>query len=89
MQWKANTRYDGHNSDDQVIIWFWETVNTFSYEQKDKLLQFALGTSILPPDGFENLGRQDEDVRVFFNVCKHGNRADPIQSRSKLFLQVY
>jgi len=59
--WKANTEYTGlfetNGSNEPVVEWFWEVVeDIFDMEMRARLLQFATGTSSVPPAGFASLG---------------------------------
>ncbi|TMW66077.1 hypothetical protein Poli38472_003842 [Pythium oligandrum] len=49
----------------KVIEWFWETVRTFSQEERARLLQFVTGTSRVPVEGFKALLSNDGRVRRF------------------------
>lgn len=42
---RANTEYSGYSAASPVVQWFWEVVNSFSKEDKARLLQFVTGTS--------------------------------------------
>jgi E3 ubiquitin-protein ligase HUWE1 len=42
---EANTEYQGYHKEDQTIRWFWKAVQTFSQEERAKLVQFITGTS--------------------------------------------
>ncbi|CAN6450843.1 unnamed protein product [Victoria cruziana] len=42
---RANTEYSGYSVASPVIQWFWEVVQSFSKEDKARLLQFVTGTS--------------------------------------------
>lgn len=54
--WSKNTTYSaGYDSYSPTIQWFWETVLSFSPEQRARLLQFATGTSRVPMNGFSEL----------------------------------
>ena len=52
--WMDNTSYTGlfKTEKDTVIAWFWETVIEMEEEKKARLLQFATGSSGVPPNGF-------------------------------------
>ncbi|GFZ10082.1 LOW protein: E3 ubiquitin ligase-like protein [Actinidia rufa] len=52
---RANAEYSGYSSASPVIQWFWEVVQSFSEEDKARLLQFVTGTSKVPLDGFSAL----------------------------------
>ncbi|GLD92579.1 hypothetical protein PINS_up001138 [Pythium insidiosum] len=49
----------------RMIEWFWETVRTFSQEERARLLQFVTGTSRVPVEGFKALLSNDGRVRRF------------------------
>ena len=54
--WEAYTIYKGeYNPDHQVVQWFWSLLNAISQEQLSLLLQFVMGTSRLPVEGFKTL----------------------------------
>ena len=58
--WQANTVYkDPYCASHTVVIWFWETLHTFTEEQKARLLQFVTGTSRVPVTGFARLQGND------------------------------
>ena len=42
---RMNTEYSGYSAGSPVIQWFWEVVQSFSKEDKARLLQFVTGTS--------------------------------------------
>ncbi|RAL53528.1 hypothetical protein DM860_015565 [Cuscuta australis] len=52
---RANTEYSGYSAASHVIQWFWEVVQSFSKEDKARLLQFVTGTSKVPLEGFSAL----------------------------------
>ena len=55
--WVRHTEYLGEysrqGSRNRVIRWFWLTVESFSREERVRLLQFVTGCSRLPPLGFK------------------------------------
>ncbi|KAA6377416.1 MAG: putative suppressor of deltex [Streblomastix strix] len=54
--WKANTDYiGGYRSNSPQILFFWDMILGMCNEQRAQLLQFATGTTLLPPGGFMNL----------------------------------
>jgi len=53
--WKRNTDYEGYNTNDITIIYFWRCVREFSNENRKKLLLFATGSSQIPVTGFKDL----------------------------------
>ena len=42
------TQYEGFESDDQVIVWFWEILTEMTVSQRISFLQFATARSRLP-----------------------------------------
>jgi len=50
--WKKNTLYVHYNENSPQVIWFWDWVNSLSYNEKAAVLQFATGTSSVPLGGF-------------------------------------
>ena len=51
--WQANTRYSGeYTKDHQLVLWFFEVMDTWEDERKARLLQFATGSSHVPVEGF-------------------------------------
>lgn len=52
---KANTEYHGYRSSDEIIVWFWEALSSFTRAEKAAFIQFVTGTSKVPLGGFANL----------------------------------
>lgn len=46
--WKQHTRYDGYNEHDEPVQLFWDTLASFSDEQRADFVRFAWGRSRLP-----------------------------------------
>jgi hypothetical protein len=64
--WERNTVYCSfYNVNHPVIKWFWETVRTFSHEQRARLLQFVTGTARVPIEGFKHLQSDGGVVKPF------------------------
>ncbi|KAL8278008.1 hypothetical protein RQP46_009640 [Phenoliferia psychrophenolica] len=57
--WKKNTDYRGYAATDQVVMWFWETLQSWPMEKRSRLLQFTTGTSRTPVNGFRDLQGSD------------------------------
>ncbi|GAA5939817.1 hypothetical protein JCM10213_007801 [Rhodosporidiobolus nylandii] len=57
--WAANTDYRGYTREDQVVQWFWQAVRAMPPASRSRLLQFATGTSLVPPNGFRDLQGSD------------------------------
>ncbi|KAA6394989.1 MAG: putative E3 ubiquitin-protein ligase Itchy, partial [Streblomastix strix] len=59
--WKENINFlGGYRSNSPQIFFFWDMILDMSNEQRAQLLQFATGTTLLPPGGFMNLMRSME-----------------------------
>uniref|UniRef100_A0A3B4E219 E3 ubiquitin-protein ligase HACE1 n=1 Tax=Pygocentrus nattereri TaxID=42514 RepID=A0A3B4E219_PYGNA len=53
MDWKRNTEYtSGYDTEEPVIQWFWEVVESLTQEERVLLLQFVTGSSRVPHGGF-------------------------------------
>ena len=51
----ANTIYNGYQSTDNVIQWFWQIVEEMSEQEQALLILFITGTSKIPLGGFAEL----------------------------------
>lgn len=69
--WQKNTDYRGYTGQEQIIKWFWEALRSFDNEKRARLLQFATGTSRIPPNGFKDLQGSDGPRR--FTIEKLGS----------------
>ena len=47
--------FSGYHDQHQVVQWFWEAVESYSNDQRLRLLQFVTGTSSIPYEGFSAL----------------------------------
>ena len=45
----------GYHAAHQVVLWFWQAVESFDNEERLRLLQFVTGTSSVPIAGFKAL----------------------------------
>jgi hypothetical protein len=62
--WKENTKYsNGYSDSSQIVIWFWEIVESYSPVSVAKLLQYVTGTSSLSSKGFRT-------IEPHFRICK-------------------
>lgn len=52
---RVNTEYHNYKETEPIVQWFWETLKSFSREEKALFLQFISGTSKVPLDGFATL----------------------------------
>lgn len=53
--WKENTVYEGFDKNDEVIVWFWESVSKQKQEGLQNLLHYCTGSSRVPIRGFKYL----------------------------------
>jgi hypothetical protein len=53
--WTRFTDYRGYEKTDGVIKWFWACLRSWPAERKARLLQFTMGTSRVPVNGFKHL----------------------------------
>lgn len=55
--WKSNTEirflYERVEQETAVVEWFWEIVESFTQEQRGRLLQYVTGSSGVPVEGFQ------------------------------------
>lgn len=67
--WKRHCEYLGEYSRlgerHRVIRWFWSVVESYSAEERVRLLQFTTGCSRLPAQGFKALQSNDGNYRKF------------------------
>jgi E3 ubiquitin-protein ligase HUWE1 len=54
-EWRSATEYNGYNSSDPVIVWWWRALKSFNRDERAKVLSFATGTSRVPLSGFVDL----------------------------------
>lgn len=52
---RVNTQYEGYSRDSEIILWFWEIMETFDQRTRALFIQFVTGTSRVPPEGFAGL----------------------------------
>ncbi|KAK9758378.1 hypothetical protein RND81_01G225900 [Saponaria officinalis] len=83
---KANTEYSGYSPASPVIQWFWNVVQSFSKEDKARLLQFVTGTSKVPLEGFSAL--QGISGSQKFQIHKAYGSADHLPSAHTCFNQL-
>ncbi|PSS17338.1 E3 ubiquitin-protein like [Actinidia chinensis var. chinensis] len=83
---RANTEYSGYSAASPVIQWFWEVVQSFSKEDKARLLQFVTGTSKVPLEGFSAL--QGISGSQKFQIHKAYGSADHLPSAHTCFNQL-
>ncbi|CAH0486749.1 unnamed protein product [Peronospora farinosa] len=62
--WKAHTQVSDELPED-LLSWFWETVEAFTDEERARLLQFTTGSSRVPVQGFKALTSYDGRICHF------------------------
>ncbi|THG14077.1 hypothetical protein TEA_017327 [Camellia sinensis var. sinensis] len=82
----VNTEYSGYSAASPVIQWFWEVVQSFSKEDKARLLQFVTGTSKVPLEGFSTL--QGISGSQKFQIHKAYGSPDHLPSAHTCFNQL-
>ncbi|KAK4801652.1 hypothetical protein SAY86_022139 [Trapa natans] len=83
---RANTEYSGYSAASPVIQWFWEVAQSFSKEDRARLLQFVTGTSKVPLEGFSAL--QGISGSQKFQIHKAYGSADHLPSAHTCFNQL-
>ncbi|KAF8325968.1 HECT-domain-containing protein [Amanita rubescens] len=73
--WAKHTVYDGYESDDDVIQWFWKCVRSWSSERQSRLLRFTTGSPRVSIKGFQELQRR-------FTVAKWGDPSESPKSHT-------
>ena len=53
--WKLNTMYENYNESSQIIVNFWEIIESFDNDERTEFLQFVTGSSKVPIEGFSAL----------------------------------
>lgn len=53
--WRRHTRLKHCTPDSDVVKWFWRAVEEFDDEKRARLLQFVIGSSRVPLQGFKAL----------------------------------
>jgi hypothetical protein len=88
--WKANTKVRYYVTDDEdrkrgapviseeaqnsVLTWFWIVLESFTPEERARLLQFTTGTSRVPVEGFKGLMSSSGIIHPFtIQLIKRGN----------------
>ncbi|CAH0489338.1 unnamed protein product [Peronospora farinosa] len=66
--WKMHTdvRFCEHDdSEFDLISWFWEILESFTQNQRGRLLQYVTGSSGVPVEGFKGLTGMDGEIKLF------------------------
>lgn len=73
QDWKDYTKYTGENAgtENKVIQYFWETLESLDDNQLRKFLQFCTGCRSVPIDGFKSLKNNRQEKSLFtINLVK-------------------
>ena len=73
---RAHATYDGYESTEPVVGWFWEVVQGFSEDEKKRLLAFATGTDRVPIGGLAS---------TKFCIAKQGPDSDRLPTAHTCF----
>uniref|UniRef100_M4BIE0 HECT-type E3 ubiquitin transferase n=1 Tax=Hyaloperonospora arabidopsidis (strain Emoy2) TaxID=559515 RepID=M4BIE0_HYAAE len=66
--WRQHTEirfYEQSSHELLVIEWFWEILESFTQDQRGRLLQYVTGSSGVPVEGFQGLTGMDGEIRFF------------------------
>ncbi|DAZ99408.1 TPA: hypothetical protein N0F65_005310 [Lagenidium giganteum] len=70
-EWRLQTMYSPEElSDHKVTQWFWEIVEAMTNHERQRLLHFATGSSLLPLGGFQALTSSNNKLCPF-TICGH------------------
>ncbi|KAF5950451.1 hypothetical protein HYC85_012444 [Camellia sinensis] len=69
---RVNTEYSGYSAASPVIQWFWEVVQSFSKEDKARLLQFVTGTSKLDLPEYPSKQHLEERLLLAIHEANEG-----------------
>jgi len=65
QDWRRQTVYVDMEDDSFLAEWFWDIVESFSQENRARLLQFTTGSARVPTRGFKALQRNDGVLMKF------------------------
>ncbi|CAI5745279.1 unnamed protein product [Peronospora destructor] len=66
--WRMHTEvrfYEHDDSEFDLISWFWEILESFTQDQRGRLLQYVTGSSGVPVEGFKGLTGMDGEIKLF------------------------
>eukprot|EP00644_Phytophthora_capsici_P002252 jgi/Phyca11/114730/e_gw1.27.204.1 len=66
--WRQHTdvRFYEHSTHEfELVGWFWEILESFSQDQRGRLLQYVTGSSGVPVEGFKGLTGMDGEIQLF------------------------
>lgn len=67
--WRKHTEYYGCTETSAVVKWFWETVESFSAQEREDLWTFISGSKGVPPGGFGHLTNAAGEA-IRFTIAK-------------------
>ncbi|KAG6844702.1 hypothetical protein H0H87_004578 [Tephrocybe sp. NHM501043] len=85
-EWRAATEYNGYNSSDPNIVWWWRALKSFNRDERAKVLSFATGTSRVPLSGFVDLQGVQGVQR--FSIHKAYGESDRLPQAHTCFNQI-
>lgn len=88
--WKSNTRLKHCSPDSKIVNWFWHVVDSYSEEQRARLLQFVTGSPRLPLQGFKALQGTTgaTDPRLFTINIVEGSSLDNLPQAHTCFNRI-
>ncbi|KAG3121108.1 hypothetical protein PI125_g562 [Phytophthora idaei] len=66
--WRHHTDvrfYEQSTHEFELVGWFWEILESFSQDQRGRLLQYVTGSSGVPVEGFKGLTGMDGEIQLF------------------------
>ncbi|ETP35555.1 hypothetical protein, variant 1 [Phytophthora nicotianae P10297] len=66
--WRQHTDvrfYEQSTHEFELVGWFWEVLESFSQDQRGRLLQYVTGSSGVPVEGFKGLTGMDGEIQLF------------------------
>ncbi|KAG2807201.1 hypothetical protein PC116_g21364 [Phytophthora cactorum] len=66
--WRHHTDvrfYEQSTHEFELVGWFWEILESFSQDQRGRLLQYVTGSSGVPVEGFKGLTGMDSEIQLF------------------------
>lgn len=84
--WQRHTVYTGPgvSPEMELIVWFWGVVAAMGHEERARLLQFATGSSRVPPGGFKHL-RGYHGPQRFTIAVQPGSKRGALPTASTCF----
>ena len=83
--WEASAKYEGYNTKDDVVRWFWATVRAMSQEDRSTLLHFCTGSTRAPALGFGALSGYSGQLHPFTVTRVLGGETGRLPTASTCF----